>query len=74
MEKSAEACKARCAQDPNCAFFNFWEEELPDDNGCTLFGSEATFGGNGPVEENGLNLYVTGPATCPGMLMIYTYM
>ena len=70
MEKSAEACKARCAQDPSCAFFNFWEKELPDDNGCTLFGSEATFGGNGAVEEYGLNLYVTGPATCPGMLMI----
>jgi len=60
VETSGEACKARCALDSQCAFFSFWEKELPDDNGCTLFGNSATFG-----RENETVLYITGPATCP---------
>ena len=63
VETSGEACRARCALDSQCAYFSFWEKELPDDNGCTLFGSAATFG-----RENETVLYITGPATCPGKL------
>ena len=65
METSSEACRARCASDSQCAYFSFWEKELPDDNGCTLFGSSATFG-----RENETVLYITGPATCPGKLSL----
>jgi len=60
VETSSEACRARCARDSQCAFFSFWEKELPDDNGCTLFDSTATL-----VRENETVLYITGPATCP---------
>ena len=63
VETSDEACRARCARDSQCAFFSFWEKELPDDNGCTLFDSTATL-----VRENETGLYITGPATCPGKL------
>ena len=63
VETSSEACRARCARDSQCAFFSFWEKELPDDNGCTLFDSTATL-----VRENETVLYITGPATCPGKL------
>ena len=63
-ETSAEACKARCAGHPECAFFSFWAKDLKDDNGCTLFGSAATLEGNKTA-----NTYITGPATCPGEIL-----
>ena len=44
VETSVEACKARCEADPACGLFSFWEKEIPEDNGCTLFGSAAWFG------------------------------
>ena len=61
METSAEACKARCESHPKCGHFSFWAKELPDDNGCTLFGAGAVFG-----HVNETNNIITGPAACPG--------
>jgi len=61
METSAEACKARCESHPKCGHFSFWAKELPDDNGCTLFGAGAVFG-----HVNETNDIITGPAACPG--------
>ena len=60
METSAEACKARCESHPKCGHFSFWAKELPDDNGCTLFGASAVFG-----HEKETNDIITGPAACP---------
>ena len=61
VEFSVEACKARCEADPACEHFSFWAKELPEDNGCTLFGGNAVFG-----HEKETNYVITGPATCPG--------
>lgn len=67
-ETSAEACKARCEGHPECAFFSFLAKDLPDDNGCSLFGSAATFEGN-----KSANTFVTGPAACPGEILSSSY-
>ena len=61
VETSIEACKARCESRLDCNFFSFWEKNLPEDNGCTLFGSAAEFG-----KENKTFDFITGPSTCPG--------
>ena len=61
VETSVEACKARCEADPACEHFSFWAKELPEDNGCTLFGGSAVFG-----HEKETNDIITGPAACPG--------
>ena len=61
VETSAEACKARCEADPSCGFFSFWAKEIPEDNGCTLFGSTARF-----EKANETYAFVTGPSSCPG--------
>ena len=65
METSAEACKARCKSHPECGHFSFWAKELPDDNGCTLFGASAVFG-----HTRVTNDIITGPATCSGEIEI----
>jgi hypothetical protein len=62
VETSVEACKARCESHPECGHFSFWAKELPDDNGCTLFGARALFG-----HERETNDIITGPATCPDL-------
>jgi len=59
VETSVEACKARCKADPECGYFSFWAKELPEDNGCTLFGGSAVFG-----HEKETDYIITGPATC----------
>ena len=61
LEKSAEACRARCESHQKCAFFSFWEKDLPKDNGCTLFGSKAEFGGETKTYD-----FITGPSSCTG--------
>ena len=72
VEMSAEACKARCEAHPKCSFFSFWEKELPKDNGCTLFGSNAKFGGVAQTFDDVTKTWtktwehVTGPPSCPG--------
>jgi len=60
VETSAEACRARCEHDPGCGFFSFWEKEIPDDVGCTLFGETALFG-----KANETFAFITGPSACP---------
>ena len=64
VEISAEACKARCKEDPDCGFFSFWEKDLPKDNGCTLFGDDTVFGDVKETKD-----YISGPAKCPGMIV-----
>ena len=63
VEISAEACKARCKEDPDCGFFSFWEKDLPKDNGCTLFGDDTVFGDVKETKD-----YISGPAKCPGTI------
>ena len=74
IESSSEACQARCAAHSKCAFFSFWEADLPKDNGCTLYRDDAVF-----VEQEELTSYsekmkmyqqVTGPASCPGKVNV----
>ena len=70
VENSAEACQARCASNSECAFFSFWAKDLPEDNGCTLFGPDAVFVEQKEVESSSekakMYQFVTGPAACQG--------
>ena len=72
MEISAEACQARCASNSECAFFSFWAKDLPEDNGCTLFGPDAVFAEQREVESSSekakMYQFVTGPAACQGAI------
>ena len=71
-EISAEACQARCASNSECAFFSFWAKDLPEDNGCTLFGPDAVFVEQKEVESSSekakMYQFVTGPAACQGAI------
>jgi len=70
IESSSEACQARCAAHSKCAFFSFWEADLPKDNGCTLYGDDAVFVEQEEItsgsEKMKMYQHVTGPASCPG--------
>ena len=70
VEISAEACQARCASNSECAFFSFWAKDLPEDNGCTLFGPDAVFVEQKEVESSSekakMYQFVTVPAACQG--------
>ena len=72
VEISAEACQARCASNSECAFFSFWARDLPEDNGCTLFGPDAVFVEQKEVESSSekakMYQFVTGPAACQGAI------
>ena len=72
VEISAEACQARCASNSECAFFSFWAKDLPEDNGCTLFGPDAVFVEQKEVESSSekakMYQFVTGPAACQGAI------
>ena len=52
LEISAEACQTRCASNSECAFFSFLAKDLPEDNGCTLFGPDAVFVEQKEVESS----------------------
>ena len=72
VENSAEACQARCASNSECAFFSFWAKDLPEDNGCTLFGPDAVFVEQKEVESSSEKMkmyqFVTGPTACQGAI------
>ena len=72
VEISADACQARCASNSECAFFSFWAKDLPEDNGCTLFGPDAVFVEQKEVESSSEKMkmyqFVTGPAACKGAI------